>query len=79
MPGDIYFGQALASRQAIKFYRVFLKNVDVLMDIYHRQPASASACGRTRLIGVLSLRFQGGSADLSSDWASGWFIEARWR
>jgi hypothetical protein len=33
MPGDIYFGQALASRQAIKFYRVFLKNVDVLMDI----------------------------------------------
>jgi tryptophan synthase beta subunit len=31
MPGDIYFGQALASRQAIKVYRVFLKNVDVLM------------------------------------------------
>ena len=63
----------------MKFHRVFHKNVDVLMDISHREPASASAFGRNKLIGVLGLRFQGGSADLSSDWASSWFMEARWR
>jgi hypothetical protein len=31
----------------------------------------------TGSLGWLSLRFRGRSADLSSNWASGWFIEAR--